>query len=337
MTAVVNPGWMSIVLMVFILAHFSILIFSALVLAYHLRRKDWFLVTRQRNGLLKPNRTLVEALGAFSYAALSLVDMSCQLYIDYQRKPVRGKILIFAWRYPIAWLAFWCIMWNCITGRIRAIWDPTFRDASEGGYDSMPKWVVWLLNSIFVFFVGVFTIIDPAVLIPAHISHDQFLNTLRGVENALLTASKAPDALSYSLTKLYTILEPLDSIPTTINQLAASVKVYYYFSAVLDFGMMAVYAVFIFLTYRQYRVLRNHEKTGRVTDNVDQVLKFDYKAELKTIFVEAVFIFFMLFSFIPMFAWGLTTNGSNQFLTSPTSVTVPALTLGAAAAIVGNV
>ncbi|EGG06325.1 uncharacterized protein MELLADRAFT_71947 [Melampsora larici-populina 98AG31] len=332
-----NPTWMSFILIVFLLAHISIMTLATLVLINHIQSGHYWFMKKFKSGLLKPDRVLVESIGSICYAALTIVDMSCQLYTDIAQRPVRGKLFLEWYRWPIVGFMLWCIMWGTIANRVRAFWDPTFREDSNSERCGMPSWVINLLNGIFVFWLVVNVPVLCSIYIPAYRRQTDIFNTLDRVTEELLLASTETDTLQFSWAKLEMIISPLERLPELYQQFASAFLKTHYAFFVLDFTLMTIYMIFVYLTYRQYKTL--HKSPTHIPFGMDpnRSLRFTYREEIKALFIEAGCLCFWLASYMPVFVWTVAARSGEDLLLSPQSVIVPELSLASVASVVGNI
>lgn len=330
-----NPPWMSIVLAIMLIPTAAIFVYAVLIIRCHVKRGDYWLIRVQKNGLLLPDRMLIEAIGGSTYGVIAVFDMSRQLYMDYHKVPVEGKVLSFWLRYPIAYFALWCVMWNCITNHIRGIWNPTFREEEDSSRTSMPKWVVYLLNSIFVLFSVIFLIVYPAIAVPAYLLETEILSRLHRVTNRLRIASNLPNANVLSVSKLIRILHPLQDYSDLTERLGRSIRHSFHFFEVIDIAVTITYIAFVYLTHRQFKQFKKNQSNLQGHQNSDKRLKINYGAELRGLFIEAVVLLVMLSSYQPMYVWAATTRSNHDLVRSTATTLVPELTLGFMACFVG--
>ncbi|KAH9823932.1 hypothetical protein DFH28DRAFT_1017084 [Melampsora americana] len=332
-----NPRWMSFVLIAFLLAHIVLLLLSLWVLKKHIQRGSYWFIKKFRSGLMKPDRVLLESIGCAVYAGLSIVDMFCQLYIDFNESPIRGKVLLEWYRYPITGFTLWCVMWGTIANRVRAMWDPTYREDNTAGHCGMPDWVTNTLNGSFAFF-GVCILIGlPALYIPVYHNHNQILDILDKVADELRMAASSSDARELSWNKLNPILEPLGRFPHLYHKVAKTFKRTHFVFGVLDFTLIITYVIFVFLAHRQSRTLQQNGRSLEMAINPERLIRKTYQEEIKALVTEAIFLLIWLSSYIPVFIWTFCTTSDAELLLSSASVIVPELTLGLIGSLVANI
>lgn len=331
-----NPLPMSFVMIVLLLGDISFLVLSVLVMIQHFpkKRAEWIRTNSQ--GVFKPNRIFFDALGASVYAAFMIVEISCQLYMDYQKAPLYGTTLIFMMKYPLMLFGFWCLMWGFITNVIRAIWDPTFRQKAYSSQVTGPKWLSSVLNTILILFALGSLVALPLLAILPFLSHTQILNTLNLVNKRLLQAAGDINAVPYSLERLLVILTPMDAIPALINQYESAFRTTLYFGQTLDASMTLMYAAFVYLVHREFRVYKSIHNSISVEKHPGSHVKLNHQRELKNLLVETVFGFVVLLTYIPMFYSAVTTE-SGKALTSKNLITVVELTMSMPTIIFGNI
>lgn len=332
-----NPRWMSFVLIALLLAHVNILLLSLWVLKKHLQRGQYWFIKKFRSGLLKPDRVLLESIGCAVYAGLTIVNMSCQFYIDIYEIPIRGKLLLEWYRYPITGFTSWCVMWGTIANRVRAMWDPTYREDNTASHCGMPPWVTNTLNGSFIIF-GVSILIGlPSLYVPVYHVQNQILDILDQVAGELRMIASSPDALNFSWDKLDPILHQLAKFPHLYHKLAETFKRTHYVFGVLDFTLIIGYVIFVFLAYKQSRNLQQSGRSLGMTSNSTRLSRKTYQEEIKAIVIEAFVLLIWISSYVPVFVWTFCTTSDAALLLSSASVVVPELTLGLVASLVCNI
>ncbi|EGG09068.1 uncharacterized protein MELLADRAFT_71280 [Melampsora larici-populina 98AG31] len=361
-----NPRWMSYVLMVLLLTHvtyvlysfrspvhsrfvflknrlpysphvLSSLFLSLWVFKKHIQTGSYWFIKRSKSGLLKPDRVLWESIGTATYAGLSIVDMSCQLYTDINEIPIRGKLLLEWYRYPICGFMFWGVMWGTISNRVRAMWDPTFREDHAAAHCGMPKWVTNTLNGSFIIF-GVSILIGlPALYIPVYLADNRILDILDKVADGLRIAASSSEAKNFSWNTLNPILDPLAKFPLLYHKLAVAFKRTHRVFGTLDFTLIITFIIFVFLTYKHHQALEQNGRSLGMDTNPARRTRKIYQEEVKSIFIEAFFILIWQSSYLPVFIWTFCATSDAKLLLSSASVIVPELTLGLVASVVANI
>ncbi|EGF99131.1 uncharacterized protein MELLADRAFT_54051 [Melampsora larici-populina 98AG31] len=323
-----NPRW--------ILAHITLLLLSLCIVKTHIQRGSYWFIKRAKSGLLKPDRVLLDSIGCAVYAGLTIVDMSCQLYIDFNEIPIRGKLLLEWYRFPISGFTFWCAVWGIISNRLRAIWDPTHRTDHTATHCGMPKWVTNTLNGSFIFFgVSVLTGL-PALYIPAYRAHNEILDIIDKAADELRMAASSSEAMNFSWKTLNPILDPLAKFPLLYHQLAKKFKQTHYALGALDFTLIITYVIFVFLAYKHSQAFQRSARSLEMAIDPARHMRKTYQQEMKSIVIEAAFLLVWLSSYVPVFIWFLTTSDA-ELLLSSTSVIVPELTLGLVASLAANI
>ncbi|EGG02974.1 uncharacterized protein MELLADRAFT_66013 [Melampsora larici-populina 98AG31] len=246
--------------------------------------------------------------------------MSCQLYTDIVRRPVRGKLFLEWYRFPIAGFMLWCIMWGSVANRARAFWDPTFRQDSHRERCGMPSWVTNLLNGIFVFWA--------VANVPAYVPQADIFNILDRVTKELLLASTDADAMQFSWFKLGMIISPLERLPELYQRFASAYLKTHYAFMILLVILMTIYMLFVYLTSRQYKTLYKSKTHIPFGTDPNIRLKVTYREEIKALFIEAGCLCFWLTSYFPVFVWTVTARSGEVLMLSPQSVMVPELCFG---------
>lgn len=195
-------------------------IFSTISIIYDLKRGKFWLLQMPKFGFIKPNRSLTEGIAIWIYSVVTIISLSCQLYIDFRQVPVRGRLLLSGIGFPLAHYTYSCMVWVYYTRSIQR----HYGDNLSSGNPMMPKWIPIFGNVLFVIYAIGVVFVHLGMFVHPHIIHTQIINIIGDVIKALRSASQAPDAIPYSEMKLLVILSPLLTIPPRIDRLGSMIK-----------------------------------------------------------------------------------------------------------------
>ncbi|KAH9819266.1 hypothetical protein DFH28DRAFT_1148675 [Melampsora americana] len=324
-----NPRWMSIVLIFFILSHFVSCTFSTIFIIYHLKRGKFWLWKIPKFGFIKPNRILTDGIAIWIYSIgdsailVTMISLSCQLYIDFQQVPLRGRLLLSGVGFPLGHYTYSCMVWVYYTRSIRRYYG----DHLASGNPMMPKWIPIIGNLVFVIYAVGAVIILIGILIQPHIIHTQIVNTIRDVIQRLRSASQAPDAIPYSDSNLRAILFPLSTIPPQIERLGSMIRKNLIVSECIVSTLTIAYVGYVVLVYREFKSFVESQRSLSGQKSLDQHVRVDYQAELRILHLESVLKFVMLCSHLPIFVWVMTSPSNHNLMMSQTTTILPELTL----------
>ncbi|EGG12804.1 uncharacterized protein MELLADRAFT_70502 [Melampsora larici-populina 98AG31] len=318
-----NPRWMSIVLIFFIISHFVSCIFSTMLIIYQLKRGKFWLLQVPKFGFIKPNRILTDGIAIWIYSVVTIIGLSCQLYIDFRHVPVRGKLILSGIGLPIGHYSYSCMVWIYYTRSIRRYYG----DNLSSGNPMMPKWIPIFGNLIFVIYAIGTVIILLSMLVHPTIIHTQIVNTTGDVVKGLRSASQAPDAIPYSEINLRDILSPLRAIPPQMDRLGALLKTNIIVANCIFLTLIIAYIGYIVLVHREYKTYVQIQRSLSNQKNQDQHARIDYQAELGILYLESVLAFVMICSHLPVFIWVMIKPSNRNVMLSKATTMVLELTL----------